>query len=52
MLDHTGHPVAAVALTFPASEVEGEERTALALQVSRSAARISRRIHGRDERPA
>ena len=52
VLDHTGHPVAAVALTFPAGEVEGEARTALAVQVSRSAARISRRIHGRDGRPA
>jgi DNA-binding IclR family transcriptional regulator len=47
VLDHTGHPIAAVALTFPASEVEAGARSALAVHVSRSAARISRRIHGR-----
>ena len=47
VLDHTGHPIAAVALTFPATEVEAGARAALAVQVSRSAARISRRIHGR-----
>src|SRR5687768_14237070 len=47
VLDHTGHPIAAVALTFPAPEVEAGARAALAVQVNRSAARISRRIHGR-----
>jgi len=41
--DHTGHPVAAVALTFPAGT---GDRAALATHVARAAARVSERIHG------
>jgi DNA-binding IclR family transcriptional regulator len=47
VLDHGGHPVAAVALTFPAAEVDAGAREALAAQVGRAAARVARRIRGR-----
>jgi DNA-binding IclR family transcriptional regulator len=47
VLDHSGHPVAAVTVTFPAAEVDPSNRAALAEQVSEYAGRISRRIHGR-----
>jgi DNA-binding IclR family transcriptional regulator len=41
--DHTGHPVAAVALTFP----DGTgDRATLATHVERAATRVSERIHG------
>ncbi len=47
VVDHSGHPVAGVAVTFPADEVgEGARRT-LANRVNRSAAELSRRISGR-----
>jgi DNA-binding IclR family transcriptional regulator len=43
VLDHTKHPVAAVALTFP----DGTgERAELATHVQRAAKRVSERIHG------
>ena len=41
--DHTGHPVAAVALTYPAAE---GEPAALADHVARAAARVTRGIRG------
>jgi DNA-binding IclR family transcriptional regulator len=47
VLDHVGHPVAAVALTFPTAEVDAEARSMLAAQAGRAAARISRQIRGR-----
>ncbi|MCD6728201.1 MAG: IclR family transcriptional regulator [Solirubrobacteraceae bacterium] len=47
VLDHGGHPVAAVALTFPADEVDGPGRDALAVRVHHAAARIAGRIRGR-----
>jgi DNA-binding IclR family transcriptional regulator len=46
VLDHTGHPVAAVALTFPATEVAGDARRALAGEVSAAAAEIATYIGG------
>jgi DNA-binding IclR family transcriptional regulator len=42
VLDHTGHPIAAVAVTYPAAEPPPE----LAAHVARAAARISQRIRG------
>lgn len=42
--DHTGHPVAAVALTVPAEELTGELRESLAATVRRTADEISRRV--------
>ena len=43
VLDHTGHPIAAVAVTYPASEANAD---ALAVHVRRAAARVSTRIRG------
>jgi DNA-binding IclR family transcriptional regulator len=42
VLDHTGHPIAAVAVTFAAGEAE----EALATHVRRAADEVSRRIRG------
>ena len=42
VLDHTGHPIAAVAVTYPASEAA----PGLAEHVARAAARVSQRIRG------
>ncbi len=44
--DHSGHPVAAAALTFPADEVPAAARTQLAERVARTAELISRRLSG------
>lgn len=44
--DHTGHPVAGVAVTFPAADFDGDGRTRLASRVRASAAELSRRIGG------
>ncbi|MGY1695674.1 MULTISPECIES: IclR family transcriptional regulator [unclassified Geodermatophilus] len=47
VLDHSGHPIAAVALTFPEHEVPDEDgRRPLAAQVARTAGTISRLIGG------
>jgi DNA-binding IclR family transcriptional regulator len=47
VLDHGGHPVAGVAVTFPAAGVEPDARRALAAHVTRTSAELSRRISGR-----
>src|SRR4051794_31902837 len=47
VLDHTGHPVAAVALTFGADDVDDAARLALAAEARRAADEVARRIHGR-----
>jgi DNA-binding IclR family transcriptional regulator len=44
--DHTGHPIAAVALTFPDHEVDRQQLDVLASKVVDTANRISRRIGG------
>lgn len=46
VLDHVGHPVAAVALTYPAGEVEATGREALAAAVRRSASQVAQRLLG------
>lgn len=46
VLDHNGQPVAAVALTFPAAEVDAAGRDQLAVRVRRAAAQISGTIRG------
>jgi DNA-binding IclR family transcriptional regulator len=46
VLDHNGHPQAAVALTFPADEVNDTERELLAARVINAGARIARHIRG------
>jgi DNA-binding IclR family transcriptional regulator len=47
VLDHSGHPVAGVAVTFPAGAGPAGARERIAVQVARTAATISRRIGGR-----
>jgi DNA-binding IclR family transcriptional regulator len=47
VLDHNGHPQAAVALTFPAPEVDAPARAALAHRVVGASADIARHIRGR-----
>lgn len=46
VLDHTGHPTASIALTFPQAEVPAKDRTALAERVLDTARRLTRRIGG------
>ena len=46
VLDHTGHPTASIALTFPQAEVPAKERVALAERVLDTARRLTRRIGG------
>ena len=43
VLDHSEHPVAAVALTFPETT---SDRSELAAHVQRAAKQVSERIHG------
>jgi DNA-binding IclR family transcriptional regulator len=45
--DHAGRPAAAVAVTFPAAEVDSSARDELALRAGRAAAELTRRINGR-----
>ncbi len=47
VLDHGGHPVAAVALTFPGDVVDLPARDRLAAAVRDAAREVSRRIRGR-----
>ena len=46
VLDHSRHPIASVAVTFPEGEVDAARREQLARRVLDTAARISRRISG------
>jgi len=48
--DHTGRPVAGVAVTFPSDEVPEIERAALLPGVVRAAAELTRRFGGRPVR--
>src|SRR6478672_1632524 len=47
VLDHNAHPVAAVALTFPADEVDAAARVALAGRVVAAAGTVAGHIRGR-----
>lgn len=47
VIDHTGHPVAAVAVTYPSERIEADTRPAIAVQVRRIAHELSHRIGGR-----
>jgi DNA-binding IclR family transcriptional regulator len=47
VLDHSGHPVAGVAVTFAAAALPIPARDRVAAQVARTAATITRRIGGR-----
>jgi DNA-binding IclR family transcriptional regulator len=46
VLDHNGHPVAGIAMTFPDLEVGAQRRAQLASRVVETARRLSRRIGG------
>lgn len=46
VLDHRAHPIAGVAVTFPADEVDAEQRGRIAEQVARTAGELSRRVGG------
>ena len=50
ILDHVGHPVAGVAVTYPADEVDPPTRVGLATQVKRAASELTRRIGGSADR--
>jgi len=47
VLDHTGHPVAGIAVTYPAAEVTDDHRRAIVDQVIRTATDLTRRVGGR-----
>jgi DNA-binding IclR family transcriptional regulator len=47
VVDHTGRPVAGVAVTFPSDEVPAADRAPLLPPVMRAAAELSRRLGGR-----
>lgn len=44
--DHSGHPVAAVAVTFPAAEVDSSGRAQVGAQAARTAREVTRRLGG------
>jgi DNA-binding IclR family transcriptional regulator len=46
VLDHAGHPIAAVASTFADREVDAAQRAQLADRVRDTAARLTRRMSG------
>lgn len=48
VLDHASHPVAAVAVTFPAGEADSAARALIAREVSRTAGQLRRRVGGAD----
>jgi DNA-binding IclR family transcriptional regulator len=45
-LDHSGHPVAGIAVTYPAAEVAPGQRRALADEVIHTARDLTRRLGG------
>ena len=46
VLDHVGHPVAGIAVTYPAVEVGADQRQAIVDHVIRTARELTRRIGG------
>jgi DNA-binding IclR family transcriptional regulator len=51
VLDHSAHPIAGVAVTFPAAEVDPEQQQRIAAEVARTARELSRRIGGVADAP-
>jgi len=47
VLDRSGHPVAGIAVTFPAAEVTADQRQGIANEVVRTAEELTRRLGGR-----
>jgi DNA-binding IclR family transcriptional regulator len=52
VLDHAGHPVASVAVTYPATEVAPADRRGIADQATRTARELGRRLGGSHQRPS
>jgi len=52
VLDHTGWPAAAIAVTFPVERADESRRAALVAEVDRAATELSRRIRGIGHRAA
>ncbi len=46
VLDHVGHPVAGIAVTYPSAEVSENQRLVIVAQVIRTATDLTRRIGG------
>ncbi|MFE7232412.1 IclR family transcriptional regulator [Streptomyces sp. NPDC002405] len=51
VLDHSAHPIAGVAVTFPAEEADPERRQRFATEVARTARELSRRVGGVADAP-
>jgi len=47
VLDHTGHPVAGIAVTYPAAQVSASQRQSIVEQVIRTADDLTRRVQSR-----
>jgi len=47
VLDPSGHPVAGIAVTYPAAEVPPDQRQEIVAQVIRTATDLTRRVRGR-----
>jgi DNA-binding IclR family transcriptional regulator len=47
VLDHTGHPVAGVAVTYPSDQVDAAEQARLVAAVNRAATSLSARLGAR-----
>jgi DNA-binding IclR family transcriptional regulator len=47
VLDPSGHPVAGIAVTYPAQEVTADQRQAIVEHVIRTATDLTRRVRGR-----
>jgi DNA-binding IclR family transcriptional regulator len=47
VLDHSAHPVAGIAVTYPAAEVSSDQRQAIVAHVVRTATDLTRRVRGR-----
>jgi DNA-binding IclR family transcriptional regulator len=45
--DHSGHPVAGIAVTYPGAEVAADQRQAIVEQVIRTSSDLTRRVRGR-----
>ncbi|MFF9092430.1 MULTISPECIES: IclR family transcriptional regulator [unclassified Streptomyces] len=46
VLDHSAHPIAGVAVTFPGAQVDEEQRERMAAEVGRVARELTRRVGG------
>ena len=47
VLDHVGHPVAGIAVTYPAIEVDQDQRQTIVDHVVRTATELTRRLGGK-----